>query len=133
MKKLAKKKGIAKKRLSKKKPAPKKAAVKTKAVDKKTAGALKKQVREKSQSVDTVAFPPERPGLRPGGQSGDLQGLSNVEGADSESVDELIEEGNASEAGVVVGVEDAEDNDEREVSTHEVSADDVRNEYLDKE
>src|ERR1700730_5524346 len=39
------------------------------------------------------------------GQSGDLQGLSNVEGADSETVDELIEEGNAFEAGVVAGVE----------------------------
>jgi hypothetical protein len=36
-----------------------------------------------------------------------LQGLSNVEGADSESVDELLEEGNAFEADVVMGVEDA--------------------------
>ena len=40
-------------------------------------------------------------------QSGDLQGLSNVESVDSESIDELTEEGNAFEAGVVSGVEDS--------------------------
>ena len=68
-----------------------------------------------------------------GGQSGDLQGLSRIEGADSESVDELLEEGNAFEADVVTGVENAEDADEREVRTHEVPEDDVPDEYLDKE
>ena len=66
-------------------------------------------------------------------QSGDLQGVSNVESADSESVDELLEEGNASEAGIVTGVEQAEDDAEREVRTHEVPEDDVPEEYLDKE
>jgi hypothetical protein len=70
---------------------------------------------------------------RSAGQSGDLQGLSNVEGADSESVDELIEEGNAFEADVVAGVEDASDADEKEVHTHEVPEDDVPGEYLDKD
>ena len=68
-----------------------------------------------------------------GGQSGDLQGLSRIEGADSESVDELLEEGNAFEADVVTGVENAEDADEREVRTHEVPEDDVPGEYLDKD
>jgi hypothetical protein len=111
--------------------------VKTKAVGQKTIGAktvsaLKKQVREKSQSVDTVSFSPERPGARSGQQSGDLQGLSSVEGADSESVGELLEEGNAFEADVVTGVEDAGNADEKEVRTHEVSEDDVPGEYLDK-
>ena len=77
-----------KKKLAKKKAAPKKAEVKTKARGKKTtrrktAGALKKQVREKSQSVDTVAFGLEGLGPQSGEQSGDLQGLSNIEGADS--------------------------------------------------
>jgi hypothetical protein len=99
----------------------------------KTAGALKKQVREKSQSVDTVAFGLEGRGPQSGEQSGDLQGLSNVEGADSESVDELLEEGNAFEADVVKGVEDAGDADEMEVRTHEVPQDDVPGEYQDKE
>jgi hypothetical protein len=124
-KKLTKKRVIPKKKLAKKKAVPKKADVKTKAGGKKTtggktAGALKKQVRGKSQSVDTVAFALEGLGARSGEQSGDLQGLSNVEGADSESVDELLEEGNAFEADVVKGVEDAEDTDEGEVRTHEV-------------
>jgi hypothetical protein len=56
-----------------------------------------------------------------------------VESADSESVDELLEEGNAFEAEVVSGVEDAGDSDEKEVHTHEVSEDDVPEEYLDEE
>ena len=136
-KKLAKKRGTPKKKLAKKKPALKKAAVKTtKARRKKTTGAktptaLRTRVRGKSQSVDTEAFALEGQRAR-GGQSGDLQGLSNIEGADSESVDELLEEGNAFEADVVTGVEDAGGADEREVRTHEVPEDDVPEEYLDK-
>ncbi len=68
-----------------------------------------------------------------GRQSGDLQGLSRTEQADSESVDELAEEGNLFEAGAVAGVEHADDADEREVRTHEVPEDDVPDEYLDKD
>jgi len=125
-------------KLAKNKAAPKKAEVKTKASGRKTTGvktvgALNKQVQGKSQSVDTVAFALERLEARSGEQSGDLQGLSNVEGADSESVDELLEEGNAFEADVVKGVEDAGDADEGEVHTHEVPQDDVPGEYQDKE
>jgi hypothetical protein len=124
-KKVAKKRVSPKKKLPKKKAGPRKADVKTKAGGKtttggKTAGAPKKQVRRKSQSVDSVAFALEGLGARSGEQSGDLQGLSNVEGADSESVDEFLEEGNAFEADVVKGVEDAENADEGEVRTHEV-------------
>ena len=59
--------------------------------------------------------------------------MSNVQGADSESVDELLEQGNAFEAEVVKGVEDAEGSDEGEVRTHEVPQDDVPGEYRDKE
>jgi hypothetical protein len=134
---MARKRISPKKKLAKKKAAPRKAEVKTKAVGKKTtggktAGALKKQVRGKSQSVDTVAFALEGLGARPGEQSGDLQGLSNIQSADSESVDELLEEGNAFEADVVKGVEDADEADEGEVRTHEVPQDDVPGEYLDK-
>jgi hypothetical protein len=88
---------------------------------------------EKSQSVETVPFALEGLGVRSGEQSGDLQGLSNVEAADSESVDGLLEEGNAFEADAVKGVEDAEDADEVEVHIHEVPQDDVPREYLDKE
>ena len=66
-------------------------------------------------------------------QSGDLQGLSRAEQADSQSVDELVEEGNLFEAGAVAGVEEADNADEREVHTHQVPEDDVPDEYLDKE
>ena len=83
--------------------------------------------------MDTEAFAPEGLRERSGGQSGDLQGLSDIEGADSESVAELIEEGNAFEADAVAGVEHAGDTDQKEVRTHEVPQDDVPGEHLDKE
>jgi N utilization substance protein A len=59
--------------------------------------------------------------------------LSDIPDADSESVDELLEEGNTFEAGIVEGVEDAPDADEGEIKTHEVPEDDVPEEYLDKD
>jgi hypothetical protein len=115
---------------------PKLAKKKSAAVTRKTAAArtvrgATKRVRGKSDTVDTVAFAPEGLSPRYGGQSGDLQGLSNRETADSESVDELLEEGNAFEAEVVKGVQDADD--EGEVRTHEVPEDDVPGEYRDKD
>ena len=63
------------------------------------------------------------------GQSGDLQGLSDQAGASAESVEELIEEGNATEAAILEGVEDAEPADVAEVRTREVLEDDVPAEY----
>ncbi|HUK23474.1 MAG TPA: hypothetical protein VLV49_02760 [Terriglobales bacterium] len=66
-------------------------------------------------------------------QAGDLQGVSDVELADSESAEELLEEGNAFEAGVVSGVEDADDRDEKPVRAREVPEDDVPEEYLDND
>ena len=65
--------------------------------------------------------------------SQDLEGLSQRTEADSESVAELVEEGNVFEAGAVAGVEEADNADEREVRTHEVPEDDVPEEYLDKD
>ena len=64
------------------------------------------------------------------GQSGDLQQLSNTADADSESVEELLEEGNTFEAEAVAGVENAKDPDVSEVTTREVPEDDVPEEYL---
>lgn len=90
-------------------------------------------MRGKSQSAGMVAFVPEGLSARSGGQSGDLQGLSDIEGADSESVNELLEEGNAFEAEVVKGVQDAGNAEEGEVRTHEVPEDDVPEEYLEKD
>ena len=122
-----------KKNMAKRTGTPKK----KKALGKKTTGtrtpaALRTRVRGKRQSVDTEAYALEGAGARSEGQSGDLQGLSNIEGADSESVADLIEEGNAFEADAVTGVEHAGDNDEKEVRTHEVPQDDVPGEYRNK-
>jgi hypothetical protein len=77
----------------------------------------------------------EEQGLGPdsAGQSGDLQGLSDVADADSESVEELIEDGQALEAEAIEGVEDAPDADVKEVRVHERREDDVPEEYLDKD
>jgi len=109
-------------KLAKRKPAAKRAAKRT---AKKPAGTRRGRA--------STGFSMNRPEARSGEQAGDLQGLSNVESADSESVDELLEEGNAFEADAVKGVEDAGDFEEREVHTHEVPEDDVPEEYLDEE
>src|SRR5438876_11334192 len=114
-----------------KKTASKKAASGRKPPRKRTAPS-KKRVRGKNMSVDSVVFEPQGLGARSAGQSGDLQGLSGIERAGSESVEELLEEGNAFEAEVVKGVEDATLVDESEVMTHEVPEDDVPGEYLEE-
>ena len=90
-------------------------------------------MRGKSEEVGSVAFELSGLGLRSGGQSGDLQGLSNLAGADSESVNELLEEGNAFEAEIVKAVQDAPDPDRGEVRTRELLEDDVPEEYLESE
>jgi transcription termination/antitermination protein NusA len=54
-----------------------------------------------------------------GGQSGDEEGLSDVPEASSESVEELADEGQAFEAEVVDGVENAPLADEAELTIHE--------------
>ena len=93
----------------------------------------KNQAHAKDDRLRTPADEHEELETRSGGQSGSLQGLSNVSKADSETVDELLEEGNAFEAGVIKGVEDAPDADQGEVRTHEVSEDDVPEEYWNEE
>jgi len=67
------------------------------------------------------------------GQSGDLQQLPDVADADSESVEELVEEGNSFEANIVDGVENAKDADVSEVTTRQVPEDDVPQEYWSDE
>lgn len=64
---------------------------------------------------------------------GDLQGISMRDRADSESVGELLEEGQTLEAEAVAGVEDALDADQGEIRTREVPEDDVPGEYLDND
>jgi hypothetical protein len=67
------------------------------------------------------------------GQSGGDQGLPRDAEADSESVEELLEEGNSFEAGVVLGVENSKDPSVSEVTTHEFPEDDVPGEYINQD
>jgi len=66
-------------------------------------------------------------GSNAAGQSGDLQGL------DSENVEQLVEEGQAFEAAAVSGIEDAPDADVAEVTTRHFPEDDVPEEYLERD
>ena len=92
---------------------------------------MSKKPVEGMQTYDTVSTKPKGVGPGSAGQSGDTQGLSDVAEAGSESVEELVEEGQSFEAEVIAGVEDAPDADEGEVHSKEVPEDDVPSEYLD--
>src|ERR1700676_1387859 len=102
-----------KKKAVSKRAAPKKMAAKTKTSSKnaspKKAARKKNQSRGKSETTEGGVCGSQKQTPRSGALAGDLQGLSDVPEANSESVDELLEEGNALEAEVVKGVEDAPD------------------------
>ncbi len=76
---------------------------------------------------------PKDPGPNSAGQSGADQGLPDTAEADSESVKELVEEGQSFEADVVEGVEDAPEPDVSEVRTRQVPEDDVPPEYINQD
>jgi hypothetical protein len=135
---MAKKKPARKKKSPKKPARPKKKVVLKKKLAPAKSAPKKKPARRKKKSssrtpaeVSNSMFSPSRRGLGPGagGQSGDNQGLSRKESADSESVEELSEEGQEYEAEVISGVENARDPDQGEVTTKEVPEDDVPSEY----
>jgi hypothetical protein len=113
---------------SSKKSSRKKAAQKTKSKARRRPGSVSAE-RELNQELRGRRLSTPLQADR----SEDFQGLSRAEEADSESVDELVEEGNAFEAGAVAGVEEADNADEKEVHTHEVPEDDVPEEYLDQD
>lgn len=92
----------------------------------------KRKIRGKSERVGLADYENTRLGAT-GGQSGDTQGLSGIADAESESVKELLEEGQSFEAEVVQGVESVPDADEGEVRTHEVPEDDVPDDYIGKD
>lgn len=116
-----------------KKKSAKKAAPKKKFALKKKVSAKKKPARRPADVSNPVSAQSDR-GLGPdsGGQSGDVQGLSRNELADSESIAELTEEGQDYEAGIVSGVENAPDADQGPIKTREVPENDVPEEYLDE-
>ena len=121
----------AKAKLPRKKATPKRKAARKPA-------ARRRPVREAqallgSQSVETLQMKRRAWAAAAGKGGGDFGGISVVEGPDSESADELLEEGQTFEAGVVSGVEEAPDADQGEVRTREVPQDDVPPEYDDKD
>jgi hypothetical protein len=75
--------------------------------------------RDNEAQMDELGDDPGQAGPDSGGQSGDTQGLSEVADAADESVQELADTGQAYEAEVIEGVEDAADHPERPVHTHE--------------
>lgn len=127
-KKRTTKKAAGRKKASKKsRPAKRKLSAKKKLVRRKARAPRRKQERTFPVALD------DRRRIASGGQAGDTQGLSRREEYDSESVRELVEEGQYLEAEAVSGVEDARDPDQGEVRTREVPEDDVPDEYKDSE
>ena len=106
-----------------------KAASKRSLARQKKFSAKRKRVTSTGLVVETVPFSSGQRREHLDGQAGDL---TNRPTANSESVEELPEEGNALEAEAIQGVENALDADQGEVETHEVPEDDPP-EYLDKD
>lgn len=75
--------------------------------------------RDNEAQLDELGDDPGQVGSDSGGQSGDAQGLSEIADAADESVEELADTGQAYEAEVIEGVEEAADNPEKPVHTHE--------------
>jgi hypothetical protein len=96
---------------------------------------MARKVRTKSTAIETVK-PVRRKETQTGaasaGQSGDLQGLTDREDVDSESVVELIEEGQSYEASLVDGIENAPLPDEGALRARHRREDDVPLEYVDR-
>lgn len=127
------KKSVTKKRARKKATVKRRTAAIRTAPKKRKKKAVATEARPARSTETSQPFIRDTRRSRLGEASGDSQGLSRRESADSESVDELLAEGNAFEAEVVQGVEEAGDDAESEVRTHEVSEDDIPEEYLDSD
>jgi len=125
------KKAAAKAKLSAKKKAPKRKAARKPASRQRPV--RQAQIVFGSRSVETVPMKRRARTAAAGAGGGDFGGASVAESVDSESADELLEEGQTFEAGIVSGVENAPDPDQGEVRTREVPQDDVPEEYDDKD
>lgn len=125
------------KQKQKPKPKPTKAASAKAKSTKKLVVAGKKnrkaRIPGRADSIEVVSYGRRGLGARSAGQSGDTQGISAAVRTDSESVEELLEEGQSFEAEVVAGVENAPEPDESEVRTKEVPEDDVPEEYRERD
>jgi hypothetical protein len=121
-----------KKKVLKKKPAAKKSSRKQKSV--RSESSVRRNIpgpAGMTSEVNSGMLTQGRRGLGPaaGGQSGDIQGLPRDEDVDTESVEELLEEGQALEAEYVSGVENAPDADQGQIRTREVPEDDLPDQY----
>jgi hypothetical protein len=76
---------------------------------------------------------PDRTLTTSGDHAGDDQGLPNIPEADSESVKELVDEGQPFEASAVEGVEETPEPEASEVRTRQVPEDDVPPEDLEQD
>ena len=94
---------------------------------------MSKKPDDETRTYRTVSTKEKGTGPGSAGQSGDTQGLSDLAEAGSESVEELVEEGQFFEAELISGVENAPDADESEVRTKQVPEDDVPTEYMGEE
>lgn len=124
---MATKKSNRKKKAAKaksKRPAPKKPARRKKSIRGRSGGGATTNPGPSARIHQGV-------GLNKVPKSSDAEGLSAVEDVDSESVAELVDEGQAFEAEVVDAVENAPDADQGEIKTKEVPENDVPPEYRD--
>jgi hypothetical protein len=123
-----------KKASAKAKPAAKKKPATRKKPSARKTSVFTKATRRREEVVNPIT-PSGRRGLgaASGGQSGDTQGISRRDYDDSESVEELMEEGQYMEAEAVSGVENAPDADQGEVRTRQFPVDDVPEEYKDED
>ena len=94
---------------------------------------MKKHVDKVNRTYATVSSGEQGDPADSAGQSGDTQGLPDIAEAGSESVAELVEEGQFFEAEAIGGVEDAPDPDVAEVHTRQMLEDDVPSEYLEND
>ncbi len=139
LKKSAAKRAASPKKKTTRKAASKKLATKKKSLPKKKSSAKKKPATKKATRRRADVINPVTPsgrrglGAASGGQSGDTQGLSRRSYDDSESVEELMEEGQYMEAEAVSGVENAPDADQGEVRTRQFPEDDVPEEYQNED
>lgn len=95
--------------------------------------ASRKRARGKANAGEVVGYQQRGLGAFTAGQSGDLQGIRGTMRSGSESVEELLEEGQTLEAEALAGVENAAEPDVSEVVTHEFPEDDVPEEYREKD
>ena len=77
------------------------------------------RLTDNQAQLDDLGIDPGEVGPESAGQSGDNQGLSPIEDANEESVEELAEDGQGMESAAVEGSEDAADHPGRPTHTHE--------------